>query len=244
MIKINVINTVSDLSETLVSGKTAVVIDVLRATSVMVTALSYGARKVVPVLSKEEAFDYRQQNPEEYVLLAGERNADPIEGFDLGNSPVDLVKEQVEGSTLVMTTTNGTKTIRKAVNAKELYIASFLNAKSTVEALSGSNEVVLIASGTNGEYSLEDVLCAGYMVTLLKQRDAEIRLSDSAWSALSLYENNVNNFPGVAVQGKHYNILKHKGREKDLEFCFRRDHFNMVCMQKKGFVEKVFNQAE
>jgi 2-phosphosulfolactate phosphatase len=239
MQKIDVVNTVSELSETLVFGKTAVVIDVLRATSVMVTALSYGAKKVVPVLSIEEAFAYRQENPEEHVLLAGERNADPIDGFDLGNSPVDLVKEQLEGSILVMTTTNGTKTIRKAVGAKDLYIASFLNAGATVEALSGCNDVVLIASGTNGEYSLEDVLCAGYMVALLKERGKEILFSDAAWSALSLYENNVNNFPGIAVQGKHYNILKQKGREKDLEFCFRSDYFNLVCIRKNGFVEKV-----
>lgn len=237
--KIDVVNSISELSTDRFVGKTAVVIDVLRATSVMVTALSYGAKKVVPVLSKEEALAYQEHNPEELVILAGERNSDPIEGFDLGNSPVDLIPDVIKEATLVMTTTNGTKTIRKAEGAFCLYIASFLNALATAEALKEEKDVVLIASGTNGLYSIEDVLCAGYLVRLLKQNSQKVLLTDAAIAACNLYNSNVADFPGIALQGKHYNILKQKGRERDLHFCFQRNLYPVVCKLTTGFIKKV-----
>lgn len=236
---IDVINSVTELSDARVAGKTAVVIDVLRATSVMVTALFFGAKKVVPVLSKEEAFSYRVNNPEETVILAGERNADPIDGFDMGNSPLELTPEMVSEVTLVMTTTNGTKTIRKADAAKEVYVASFLNALATAEVLKEEKDVVLIASGTNGLYSIEDVLCAGYLVHLLKRMSKKALLTDAAIAACNLYNFNVADFPGIALQGKHYNILKQKGREKDLKFCFQRDLFPVECKLNNGFIERM-----
>lgn len=228
MQKVDVLNSVTELSDVRVAGKAAVVIDVLRATSVMVTALSLGAEKVVPVLSPEEAFEYRLHNPKETVILAGERNADPIEGFDMGNSPLELIPERLSETTLVMTTTNGTKAIRKAQTARSLFIASFLNVRATVNALKGAQEIVLIASGTNGAYSLEDVLCAGYMVELLQKQSHPAVFTDAALGALNLYENNKADFPGISVKGRHYNILKQKGREKDLEYCFRRDVLDIV----------------
>ncbi len=236
---LDVINSVTELSDTRVTGKTAVIIDVLRATSVMVTALSYGAKKVIPVLSKEEAFSYRNNHPEELVILAGERNADPIEGFDMGNSPVELIPGKIDGATLVMTTTNGTRTIRKADTASELYVASFLNAKATADVLGSTKELVLIASGTDGLYSVEDVLCAGYLISLLKQMNQNFHLSDAAIAALNLYESNMAHFPGITTEGRHYNILKKKGKNADLQFCFLKDKFPVVCQQKEGAIVKI-----
>ncbi|WP_010664488.1 2-phosphosulfolactate phosphatase [Marinilabilia salmonicolor] len=238
---IDVINSVTELSDARVAGKTAVVIDVLRATSVMVTALFYGAEKVIPVLSKEEAFSYRLNNSKETVILAGERDADPIEGFDMGNSPLELIPEKLSEATLVMTTTNGTKAIRKAQTAGCLFIASFLNARATANALTEAEEVVLIASGTNGAYSLEDVLCAGYMVELFMQQGHPAIFTDAALGALNLYENNKADFPGISVRGRHYNILKQKGREKDLDYCFRRDVLDIVCVRNG---EKIVLRSE
>ena len=237
MQEVDVLNSVKELSDDRVAGKTAVVIDVLRATSVMVTALSFGAEKVVPVLSAEEAFGYRRNNPKENVILAGERNADPIEGFDLGNSPLELIPEKINNATLVMTTTNGTSAIRKAHAAGCLFVASFLNATATVNALRGADEVVLIASGTNGMYSLEDVLCAGYMVELLQQQATQAVFTDAAMAALNLYENSKADFPGISVKGRHYNILKQKGRDKDLDYCFRRDVLDIVCVRNGEKIE-------
>jgi 2-phosphosulfolactate phosphatase len=230
---IDVIFSASEVSESRVKGKTAVVIDVLRATSVMVTALSNGASKVVPVLSPGEAFSYRA-NCREKVILAGERNADPIEGFDFGNSPLDMLPAYIKEATLVMTTTNGTRAFRCAESASQLLIAAFLNAKSTTEALLHFDDIVLIGSGSNGVFTMEDTLCAGYLVHLIEHEGGcRLNLSDSAVASRQLFLNAQFNIHEIASQGRHYSLLKSKGLDDDLEYCFRMNELNIVCQRKE-----------
>jgi len=232
---IDVIFSASEVNPSRINGKTVVVIDVLRATSVMVTALNNGAKKVVPVLSPDEGFDYRNQTTEK-VVLAGERNSDKIDGFDYGNSPLDMRPENIKGCTLVMTTSNGTRAIRNSSTAAELFVTSFLNAEATVCALNGYMDIVLVCSGSNGVFTMEDTLCAGYLIELLLDQNDAVDLADAAMASSQLYLLARNNIHLLAAQGRHYALLKSKGLTADLEYCFLPNQIDMVCKRRKNSI--------
>ncbi|MBT8397581.1 MAG: 2-phosphosulfolactate phosphatase [Gemmatimonadetes bacterium] len=125
------------VDETSVEGKTAVVIDVIRATSTLVEALANGAKAIFPTLSTEEAVKLASSLGREDTLLCGERKGLKVEGFDLGNSPAEFTAEVVGGKQLVMTTTNGTRAFAAVEAADRVLAASFLNLSAVVEALEG-----------------------------------------------------------------------------------------------------------
>jgi 2-phosphosulfolactate phosphatase len=229
-LNIDVIFSAKEVTGSRVAGKTVVVIDVLRATTVMITALKNGAKKVVPVLSPTEAFEYRRKAKEK-VILAGERNADPIAGFDFGNSPLDMSRPHIAGATLVMTTSNGTRAIRKSVTARALFVASFLNAGATIRAIRRHSDVVLVCSGSNGVFTMEDTLCAGFLADLLSNDCNDVRLSDAAIGVLNLYRSVQNDVLKLAAMGRHYLLLKEKGLEADLAYCFKKNEINLVCQR-------------
>jgi 2-phosphosulfolactate phosphatase len=149
-------------------GGVAVVVDVLRATTVMVYALAAGCEAIVPCAEIEEAKAIAASLPPGSALLAGERQGLPIPGFDLGNSPGDFTSEVCRGKTLVMTTTNGTRAILASLEAERIYIASFANLRTTSDEIAvqflkkdDGRAVHLVCSGTEGFISLEDSLLAG-----------------------------------------------------------------------------------
>lgn len=150
-----------------------VAIDVLRATTTITTALANGALRVLPFETVEETFAAKRAilaaRPEEEgkILLGGERGGLPIDGFDLGNSPDLYAREEIEGKTLLFTTTNGTKAILRA-RGKRL-LASFLNVDAVVKRILDADfdSVSIICAGTNGQYTQEDLLLAGCLVDKL-----------------------------------------------------------------------------
>lgn len=148
-------------------------IDVLRATSVMTTALANGAKQFVTCQSVDEARQLAQQMGGD-ALLCGERHCKPIDGFNLGNSPAEYSREVVKDRTLVLTTTNGTHAIAAAQNAQAMFAASFLNLSAVVSKIRSADSVHLVCAGTNGEITAEDVLLAGAIADrLFKQIDVE-----------------------------------------------------------------------
>jgi len=149
-------------------GGVAVVVDVLRATTVMVYALAAGCSAVVPCAEIEDAKAIVASLPPGSALLAGERQGLPIPGFDLGNSPGEVTREVCQGKTLVMTTTNGTRAILASLEAERVYIASFANLRATSNEISVQflkkdhcHSVHIICAGTDGHISLEDSMLAG-----------------------------------------------------------------------------------
>ncbi len=162
-------------------GGTAVIIDILRASSTMMTALRNGAAKVVPCGTPDEAFQIRQSSEPGTVLLGGERGGVRIEGFDLGNSPAEYGSSVVSGRTVAFTTTNGTRALLKASAAAEILIGSFLNRQALAERLhKEARPTHLICAGTDGAITAEDVLFAGAIVDLL-QRSATNGNSSVSW---------------------------------------------------------------
>ncbi|MBA3555474.1 MAG: 2-phosphosulfolactate phosphatase [Gemmatimonadales bacterium] len=156
------------MSSTDVQGRTAFVIDILRATTAMCAALSHGAKAIIPVASTEEALRLAQTIGSADVLLAGEKNCLPIAGFHLGNSPLEMTKAAVRGKTLVVTTTNGTKALLACQGAAAVYPAAAANlsaaAEKAREVLKRDGELVILCAGRDGAFSLDDAYCAGRLV--------------------------------------------------------------------------------
>lgn len=215
-------------------GATAVVIDVLRATSVMVTAFANGLDKLITVSSPDEAFAMRDEKP--HYLLGGEKDAVYVPGFDLDNSPFNYTQERVGGRTLVMSTSNGTRAINGSARAERLVIGSFLNAKAVANYVRHDSKVVLVCSGSNNAFTLEDALCAGYIAWLLKNMTSKMKQSDFTISMTNLYLAYRSNIKLIAEQGNHYKLLSQKGFDRDLDYCFTPDKFDIVPTRKNGII--------
>lgn len=153
-----------------ISGGTAVIIDILRASSTIITSLHNGAERVIPCGTPDEAMRVRSQAVPGTVLLGGERGGVRIDGFDLGNSPAEYGPETVAGRTVAFTTTNGTKALLAAASAQTILIGAFLNRRAVVELLERQHRPThLICAGTDGVITGEDVLFAGAVVSELLQ---------------------------------------------------------------------------
>lgn len=150
------------------AGSTCVVIDVLRATTTIVTALAAGAREVVPCLEVDDARRTAADLPSGSCLLGGERGGTPIDGFHHGNSPAEYTRERVAGKTLVFTTTNGTRAMQHCRQAAAVLIGAFVNLKAVCDRLETHQRVDLVCAGTDGHITLEDVLFAGAIVHAIR----------------------------------------------------------------------------
>ena len=226
--KISVIPYAAAARPELTHDKTVVVIDVLRATSVMLTALTNGAREVVPAGSPEEALQKSLLYDMGEVLLAGEQQALKIEGFHLGNSPLEYTSEKVSGKTIIMSTTNGTKALNSCLNARKVLIGAFLNAEAVITELLHKEEVVLFCSGTNNNFSLDDGLCAAMIIDGLATRLAtRPLLSDFAILLLKAYRGNTNLSESLK-ECHHLNLLRQKGFEHDVTYCLQNSLYNIV----------------
>ena len=163
-------------------GGTVVIIDILRASSTIITALHNGAIRVIPCGTPNEARKIREQSPAEAVLLGGERGGVLIEGFDCGNSPTEYAPGRVAGKTIAFTTTNGTQALLKSAAAETILIGAFINRQAVVDRLHADHRPVhLVCAGTDGEITGEDVLFAGAVVEALQHMDAENHSIAQRW---------------------------------------------------------------
>lgn len=148
---------------------TAVVIDVLRATTTIVYALEAGAKEILPCREIDEALALAEKYPRKDILLGGERLGKRIADFDLGNSPEEYLSYEVEDKTIIFTTTNGTQAMSHARGAKQIFLAAFVNVSAVVQKLLGREEVHLLCAGTDGEFSEDDLILAGLIVERLQK---------------------------------------------------------------------------
>lgn len=215
-----------------IENATAVVIDVLRASTTMTAALTNGASCIIPVRKVEEAFALRKKM--DNVLLAGERDAIMVEGFDLGNSPYEYTADVVEKKTIVMTTTNGTQAVAAASCAADLIIAGFVNMSAVVEYLKEKKRpVAILCAGTRGRYTLEDALCAGMIADLLETEE----LCDFTRACRDLYRAHTDELAAYLREGVHAQNLIRKGFARDMELAFQIDVLPVIARRSAdGFL--------
>jgi len=234
---IDVFATHNEVKPRQLKGKTVVVIDALRATSVICTALANGAKKVKTTHSIEEALQQKAINPE--LILGGERYAGKISGFDLGNSPLEYTQENIQGKTILLSSTNGTQAVQKAMGSKRLIAASFLNLQSVVRFLleKKDEDLSLICSGTNGQFSMDDALCAGMLISEL-QKNTSVILSDLGnLLALPFHKKNEPLLEMLAP-AKHVQLLKKKGYQADIAYCLHPNILNTLPIwDVDGFID-------
>lgn len=228
--RLDVYLTPSEIALGDLAERTAVVVDVLRATTSIVEALGAGARTIFPVASIEEALRLANTLGRDEVLLCGERKCLPIEGFDLGNSPREFTPERVAGKTLVMSTTNGTGTLMAAAGASRVLIASWLNLAAVVEDLRrDGTEPVILCAGRERQFGLEDAAFAGRVVQeLLADRpDDAWQMGDGAMAALAIaraHPDPAQLFPRTFAG----QTIADAGLGEDLAFCAQIDRYDIL----------------
>ncbi len=230
--KVDIIISAADIKEKKVKDKTVVVIDMLRATSVITTAIANGCEEVIPLLTIEEAMELVREQREKYIL-GGERKALRIEGFDCSNSPLEYTHEMVSGKTIVLTTTNGTRAIKGSEGARNILIGAIINGEAVARSAAElNNDVVIVNAGTYDEFSIDDFICSGYIIDCLKGH-TEVELSDIAKTAHYIYKNNEDLFSFIKY-ASHYKRIEELGLKDDLEYCCRKSIIELVPEYKEG----------
>ena len=212
-------------------GATAVVVDVLRATTTMCQALANGASAIVPCGSVEEAGLLGRAMAGERVLVCGERDGLKPAGYDLGNGPGEFSAARVRGSVLVMATTNGTPAILRARPALRTLVASFLNLGATIEALDNSGtDIRIICAGEKGGPSWEDTLLGGHIVEGLRSRGLAVG-GDGARLALGMaLSTKEQPLAEVLRQGAGGQRLLRQGFAHDIEHASQVDSLRIVAV--------------
>jgi 2-phosphosulfolactate phosphatase len=188
--KVHVLFRRQDLEMVKLEGKVVIVLDVLFATSSMITALAHGATDVIPALNEDHAREEAKKLGGKRHVLAGELFADTIAGF-APPTPLALLEHDVKGRTLIYATTNGTVALKEASAGDHVYAGALLNADAVVKHIARSHPegtILLVCSGSMGNPNLEDMYGAGYFVELIMRELGEQRdFSDAAWAARALF---------------------------------------------------------
>ena len=222
--KIEVFLTTSIVTEEDVKGRTVVVIDVLRACSTIATALNNGARSIVPVADMAQAGKIASNLDQQSYLLGGERGGEKIEGYHLGNSPLEYTVGTVKDRTIIFNTTNGTVAIAQARSADHLLIGSFLNAGRVVDFIKeAGNDLTIICAGWRNRVSLEDTLCAGLMLFRLWEGNEPNSVSDTAHIAFTQYVHDRESIATAISRCNHAQWLSEKGHMDDVDYCMQVD---------------------
>jgi 2-phosphosulfolactate phosphatase len=198
------------------NGAVVVIIDVFRATSTIAAALDNGASRVIPVASVEECISIGKSI--DNSLTAGERDGKVAAGLSYGNSPLEYPRSFVEGRTLVLTTTNGTRLLHMVQDADTIITGSFLNLDAVCNFLVAQGKNVLLGCAAwKDRFNLEDTLFAGAVVNQVK--DHFTINCDSARAAACLHERSDGKYIDFLRESSHYRRLSAYGLEHDMEYC-------------------------
>lgn len=226
--RIDVALTAETVAPWSVVGAAVVVIDVLRASTTIIAALASGCRAVVPVRDVAEA-SRQAQGQRGGVLRAGERRGEPIEGFDLGNSPVEVTPERVRGKTVIFTTSNGTRALLAARGAPAVAVGGLVNLEAAARwARDQRRDVTIICAGERGAVSLEDQVCAGLLVDRLATALPEALLTITARDASTTarpYRGDIARLRTDSPWARH---LIRSGRGTDVDACLSVDTSSLV----------------
>src|SRR5262245_52944102 len=208
---------------------TALVIDVLRASTTIITALSNGCDAIVPVADPQEARRRAGDARNGGTLVAGERRGEPIPGFDLSNSPVEFQSPHVCGKTVYFTTSNGTRALLASRAAAAIGIAALLNATAAAAwATEAGRDVTIVCSGSHGRHSLEDWTCGRLVMARILAATPDAALSDAASDALETGRRYGADVARLKHDAPWARRLIAAGRAADVDACLRLDTTKLV----------------
>ena len=212
-----------------------VVIDVLRASTVICTALANGAKEVIPFADVERARDQKKRHDAD-ALLCGERAGVKINGFDLGNSPSEYTPVVISGNSLLYASTNGSAAMAQSPQGTDTIVAGFVNLAAAAEHIDRIGlSTLIVCSGREGGFSLEDAVCAGALIARLWEvSDHAEPATDSAYAAQALWDRYKDD-PAMALwQSDHGKYLISLGFGSDLSTCAAIDSIPVVPTMKNG----------
>ncbi|HET9826804.1 MAG TPA: 2-phosphosulfolactate phosphatase [Chitinophagaceae bacterium] len=217
-----------------VANSIVVIIDVLRATSTVATALYNGAKSVIPVDSVSRCIELGRQIE---GVTAGERDGRIAEGLENGNSPFEYSREFINGKTLVLTTTNGTRLLHMALEkgAKEIITGSFANLSAVCDHLIAmKRNVILGCAAWKDRVNMEDTLFAGAVISRIREH-FDINC-DSSHMAEAMYEKGKKDLFTFIKKNNasHYHRLMNFGLEKDIRYCLTEDQANVLPIYSEG----------
>lgn len=216
-----------------INDKIVVVVDILRATTIITTMIENRAEKIIPVKNLDEALEYKKRG----FLVVAERNGRKVDFADFDNSPFSFTQDEIEGKTLIYSTLNGTNTIQIAKNAEQLIIASFLNFTSVVNYLkTQERDLVILCSGWQRNYCIEDSLFAGALANELIKSSNYYTQCDSVIAAIDLWNLAKGNLLNYIKKIFQYKRLKDFGFENIIKYCFQTDISNVIPVLKNNYI--------
>jgi len=224
------------------AGRLVAIVDVLRASTTVATALGNGARTVMPVEGADEVISRSKEFHRSQIILAGEQKMLPINGFDLGNSPQSFTAEVVEGKTILFTTTNGTRALLGVQGARDIVIASYVNFTAVLAlmkvAASSNTDIAIICAGEEGSFTLEDAACAGRYVRAIPKR-ATVEMNDAASASVLIEKKYGDNIAKVFKESTHGKALEEAGFGADLAAAAEVDAYPVVPIYQERQITKL-----
>jgi len=218
--------------------RTAVMVDALRASATIITAISNGCDRIVPTSEANEAAAIKKIS-EGNVLLGGEIAAQKVGGFDLGNSPLEYTQNVVQDMVVIYSTSNGSVAVKELVAAEDVLIGTFINAEAVAKrALSLDRDIVLVGAGTRRKFSTDDIIAMGCILDRMLKFDDELELDDMGRVALKLYHDANHDILGALEGCSHFEYLRQLKLYDDLEYCTREDMFDVVPVYQEGVIIK------
>jgi 2-phosphosulfolactate phosphatase len=232
--QITVLQSVKDINPNQLINQTVIVIDVLRATSNIITALMYGCKEIIPLETIEAAEKLKAPGD----LLGGERNCLKLLDFDFGNSPYEYMTPYVQDKRILMTTTNGTRVIQQANQAKHILAGAFINAQAcAMAAIELNDDLVILCAGTNDAFSWEDGLCAGLIVNELQQiTNHSFQVNDFGLCMQSSYLEVQPKLQQALLQCANGKKLTQLGFEPDIMYCSKVNISDFVPILNGGML--------
>jgi 2-phosphosulfolactate phosphatase len=242
-VRVDVVFAGAGLPASEVNGRVVAVIDVLRASTSIATALGNGARAVIPLESPDDVVTRAKALERSDVRLAGERRMLTIPGFDLGNSPLEFTRAAVEGKTVLMTTTNGTSAIAAVQGARDVVIASYVNYTAVLTmlrtALRGGTDITIVCAGRERQFSLEDAGCAGRYVSNVAKRLSNIEMNDAAQASAMIDKKYGDQIVKLFEASEHGRALRDAGFGDDLTACAAVDSYPVIPVYSDRQITKL-----
>lgn len=208
-----------------------VVLDVLRATSAICTAMEYGVGQIIPVATLEEARSFKEQGH----IVAAERGGQIVEGFDMGNSPYSYMDPNLKGKTVVLTTTNGTKAINMAKDKSTVVVGALNNLDALCAWLiDQERDVLVLGSGWKDKFNLEDTICGGAIADLCLDSGKFYADEDSTVAAKFLFRSSRDNMFSFLKASSHRRRLRKLSLNEDVKYCLTPNNCTAIPILKNG----------